>query len=146
MLQNKIKADYHEQDAIHDNQLFIYIDIRYVFMPWLLRPSRSAGLSCSARRYEAAWVGSGLLDGVKRDEASQPHEGAERHDVRKERLADFLDGELRDGDAHDMREIGDVWHELFIKDEQAVGIEILIVLVRRFLRHASTRSGTMTCG
>ena len=34
-----------------------------------------------------------------------------------------------------MREIGDVWHELFIKDEQAVGIEILIVLVRRFLRH-----------
>ena len=80
-------------------------------------------------------VGDGFLDGVEGDDAGEAHEGAEGDDVCKERLADFLYGQLRDGDAHDVREVRHIRDELLIEDQEPRGIEVLPVLVGRFLRH-----------
>ena len=80
-------------------------------------------------------VGDGGLDGVEGDEAREVDERAEGDDVREERAADFLDGELRDGHAHDVREVRHLGHELLVEDEQAVGVQILVVFVRGLLRH-----------
>ena len=80
-------------------------------------------------------MGDGGFDLVERDEAREVRDGAEGDDVREEWLADFFDGELRDGDADGVRERGRLGDELFVEDEDAVGIEVCDVFVRRFLRH-----------
>lgn len=64
-------------------------------------------------------VGDGGLDGVEGDEAREVDERAKGDDVREERAADFLDGELRDGYAHDVREVRHLGHELLVEDEEA---------------------------
>lgn len=80
-------------------------------------------------------VGDGFLDGVEGDDAREAHEGAEGNDVGEKWLADFLDGDLRDGDAHDVREVRDIRHELLVEDQQSIGIEVFVILVGCLLRH-----------
>ena len=81
-------------------------------------------------------VRDGCFYGVQGDDPRDVCDAAEGDDVGKERLADFFDGERRDGDGDDMCRRRDVRHELAVHDEDALrGIEVAGVLIRRRLCH-----------
>ena len=89
-------------------------------------------------------VCDGVLYGVERDDAGDARDCAEGDDVRKERLADLLDGERRDGDGDNVCRLRDAGDELAVNDQDAsLGVEIARVLVCRRLCHGEYNIGML---